>query len=144
MLYVLGRSGAVGTVEWTFRFRNESTTSCTLLGFPGAQMLDASGKKLAIQTTLRGGGYTFTNLPVTKVTLAPGGTAYFNAGYSEVPTGSEGTCPSSARLEVTPPNDFSQLVIAFQAAVCNQGTLTVSPVFGPGSPESQTTAPPSG
>ena len=138
-----GRSGAAGTVEWTFDLRNASTSSCVLLGFPGAQMLDVSGTPLTIQTTLRGGGYAFTNLSPTKVTLEPGSTAYFNVGYSDVPTGSESTCPSSSRLAVTPPNDFSQLAITFQAAVCNHGTLTVSPVFGPGSPETQTTAPPS-
>jgi len=76
--------------------------------------------------------------------LAAGATAYFNVGYSDVPTGSETTCPASAQLEVTPPNDFTQLTVAFQATACNHGTLTVSPVFGAGSSETQTTAPAGG
>jgi hypothetical protein len=105
-------------------------------------MLDASGAPLGTQTTIRGGGFAFTDLPPAKVTLVPGATAYFNVGYSDVPTGSESTCPSSSRLEVTPPNDSGQLVIAFGATVCNHGALTVSPVFGAGSAQTQTTAPP--
>jgi hypothetical protein len=138
---MLGRSGAAGTIETTFGFRNTSTSSCTLVGFPGAQMLDASGKALTNQTTLRGGSYAFTNFPAAQVTLPPGATAYFNLGYSDVPATSETSCPGSARLEVTPPNDFSQLTVSFQATVCDHGTLTVSPVFGAGSPQTQTTAP---
>jgi hypothetical protein len=105
-------------------------------------MLDASGAPLAAQTTVPGGSYAFTDFSPTKVTLEPGSTAYFNVGYSDVPAGSESTCPSPARLEVTPPNDFSQLAIAFEGSVCNDGTLAVSPVFGPESPETRITAPP--
>jgi hypothetical protein len=105
--------------------------------------LSASGAPLATQTTVRGGGYSFTNFPAAQVTLAPGATAYFNVGYSDVPTATETTCPSPARLEVTPPNDYSQLTVGFQGDVCDHGTLTVSPVFGAGSPQTQTTAPPS-
>jgi Protein of unknown function (DUF4232) len=104
-------------------------------------MLDASGVPLATQTTVRGGSYEFTNFPPVNVTLAPGATAYFNVGYSDVPTGSQTSCPQSAQLEVTPPNDFSQLTTAFQATACDQGSITVSPVFGTGSSETQTTAP---
>jgi hypothetical protein len=107
-------------------------------------MLAASAAPLGTQTTVRGGTYGFTNFPSATVTLAAGATAYFNVGYSDVPTGSEGPCPASTQLEVTPPNDFSQLTVAFQATVCNHGTLTVSPVFGSGSPQTQTTAPPVG
>ena len=142
-LSVLGQSGAAGTIEATFGLRNSSTSSCTLVGFPGTQMLGASGAPFATQTTVRGGGYSFTNFPATQVTLAPGATAYFNLGYSDVPTATETSCPSPARLEVTPPNDYSQLTVSFQGNVCDHGTLTVSPVFGAGSPQTQTTAPPS-
>ncbi len=141
-LSLFGSSGAAGTLESTFVFRNTSGGSCALYGFPGAQMLSSAGAVLATQTTVRGGTYPFTNFAPSHVTLAPGTTAFFNVGYSDVPTGSETTCPMAGELEVTPPNDFSQLTIAFAATVCNQGRLTVSPVFGAGSPNTQTTAPP--
>lgn len=138
---VLGSGGAAGTIEVTFGLRNSSSATCDLTGFAGAQMLDASGKAITTHV-VRGGGYSFTNFPAAKVSLAPGDTAYFNAGYSDVPTAGETSCPTSAQIEVTPPNDYTQLVTAFQATVCNGGTLTFSPVFGSGSPQTQTTAPP--
>jgi Domain of unknown function (DUF4232) len=106
-------------------------------------MVDASGSSIAT-TVVRGGSYPFTDFPPSTVTLAPDSTAFFNAGYTDVPSGSETTCPASAQLRVTPPNDFSQLVTDFKATVCNSGTLTFSPVFGPGSPHTATTAPPQG
>lgn len=102
-------------------------------------MLDASGKPLPT-TVVRGGSYSFTNFAASRVTVTAGQTAYFNVGYSDVPSG-QTTCSNASRIEITPPNDFTQLTTAFQATVCNNGTLTVSPVFGPGSPETQTTAP---
>lgn len=135
-------SGAAGTLESTFVLRNTSDSSCSLYGFPDAQMLDSSGSFLETQSTVRGGTYPFTNFSPDHVTLAPRAVAYFNMGYTDVPTGSETTCPMSAQLLVTPPDDFSQLKIAFSATVCNQGRLTVSPVFGTRSSETQTTAPP--
>jgi len=136
-------SGAAGTIEATFGLRNTSTTACALVGFPGAALLDSAGAALAQQTTVRGGSYSFTDFSASRVSLGPGDSAYFNVGYSDVPSGGETTCPASAKLEVTPPNDFSQLTTSFQASACDHGTLTVSPVFGAGSPETQTTAPPS-
>lgn len=140
-LSLFGSSGAAGTLESTFDFHNTSDSSCSLYGFPGAQMLNASGGVLTTQTTVRGGTYPFTDFSPSHVSLAPGGLAYFNVGYTDVPTGTESTCQMPAELEVTPPNDYSQLKIAFTASVCNQGRLTVSPVFGPGSSQTQTTAP---
>ncbi|MGH9029986.1 MAG: DUF4232 domain-containing protein [Acidimicrobiales bacterium] len=138
-LSLLGSSAAAGTLEATFALRNSSSTSCMLVGYPGAELLDASGTPFA--SAARGGTYSFTDFPSATVTLSEGQSAYFNVGYSDVPSGTEGTCPGSARIEVTPPNDFTQLFSQFSATVCN-GAFTVSPVFGAGSPYTQTTAPP--
>lgn len=121
-----------------------STSPCALFGFPGAEMLGEAGAPLLVQTTVRAGQYPFTNFAPAHVSLAPGATAYLNVGFSDVPTGSETSCPAAAQLEVTPPNDFSQLTTAFAASVCDQGTLSVSPVFAAGSSETQTTAPSNG
>jgi hypothetical protein len=76
------------------------------------------------------------------VTLAAGATAYFNLAYSDVPTGSETSCPTAAKIEVTPPHAVDHDVVTIDATVCGAGTLTVSPVFSSSSPQSQTTAPP--
>jgi hypothetical protein len=124
----------------TLSLRNTSSATCVLGGYPGAQMLDAHGTQLPT-TVVRGGNYPFTNFAPSTVTLAPGALAYFNLGYSNVPTGAETTCPSATELIVTPPNAYDHLTLAATLAPCGHGTITVSPVFGPGSSATQTTAP---
>jgi len=137
---VAGTSGAAGTIEVTLTLRNTSSSPCLLEGYPGAQMLAASGAQLPT-TVVRGGGYSFTAFAPGPVTLAPGAVAYVNVGYSDVPSGGETSCPASTQLLVTPPNAYDHLTVAAQLQPCAQGTLTVSPVFGSGSPDTQTTAP---
>jgi hypothetical protein len=79
----------------------------------------------------------------TTVTLAMGESVYFNVGYSDVPVGQETSCPTSASVEVTPPNAYDHLVLPVRMAPCGGGTLVVSPVFpSPEStPDNGTTAP---
>jgi hypothetical protein len=105
-------------------------------------MLTASGSVLPTQV-VRGGGYSFTAVTPTTVVLAPGQSALFNIGYSDVPVGNETSCPTSASVEVTPPDATDHLVLNAALAPCGGGTLTVSPVFPSTGADSQTTAPPS-
>lgn len=140
VLSVAGTQGAAGTFELTLQLRNTSSTTCTLQGYPGAQLYDA--KNMALPTNVvRGGSYSFTDFAPSLVTMAAGASAYLNMAYSDVPTGSE-QCPTAASMWVTPPDDVDHLVLTQQFVVCNGGRLTVSPVFGQGSPETHTTAPP--
>ncbi|HXQ76421.1 MAG TPA: DUF4232 domain-containing protein [Acidimicrobiales bacterium] len=141
-LSVLGSQGAAGTFEVTFGFRNTSSATCALTGYPGIQLLGAGGADLATNT-VQGGGDSFTDFSPSTVELAGGATAYFNMGYSDVTTGTESSCPTTTALEATPPGTSTPLQVSGQYVVCNGGTVNVSPVFGQGSPETQTTAPPS-
>lgn len=138
---VEGTEGAAGTLEVSFALRNISSQSCPMDGFPGAQLLDAAGGQLPT-SVVRGGSYPFTDLAPAALTLGAGESAYFNLGYSDVPTGSETSCPTATQLEVTPPNAEDHDTVAVQLTACDHGTLTVSPVFASGSPGSKTTAPP--
>jgi len=124
----------------TIRLRNTSSSACVLGGYPGMQLLDANGAQLPT-TVVRGGSYPFANLTPTTVTLAPGAVAYFNLGYSDVPSGGETACPKASSMWVTPPNAVDHLTLVTTLAPCSGGTVVVSPVFGPGSPATQTTAP---
>ena len=137
---VVGSQGAAGTFELTFALHNTSGTPCPLDGYPGAQLVDASGTELPTHV-VSGGSFQFTSFAPAPVTLAAGATAYFNLAYSDVPTGTETTCPTAAKIEVTPPHAVDHDVVTIDAMVCGAGTLTVSPVFSPSSPQSQTTAP---
>jgi len=109
-------------------------------GYPGAQLVDASGNELPTHV-VSGGNFQFTDFAPGPITVAPGASAYFNVAYSDVPTGTE-TCPTAAHIEVTPPHAVDHDVVAINAVVCQAGTLTVSPVFSQDSAQSQTTAPP--
>jgi hypothetical protein len=139
---VTGSSGAAGTIETTVALKSTATTPCALAGFPGLQMLSASGSNLPTQV-VRTGSYSFTAIAPTTVILAPGQSAVFNIGYSDVPVGNETSCPTSASVEVTPPNATDHLVLTAALAPCGGGTLAVSPVFLATGADSQTTAPPS-
>jgi hypothetical protein len=140
---VVGSQGAAGTFELTFALHNTSGASCPLDGYPGAQLLDSSGAELPTHV-VRGGNIQFTNFAPASVVLAAGDTAYFNLAYSDVPTGTETTCPTASQIEVTPPQASDHDVVVAHIVVCGAGTLTVSPVFSSSSPETQTTAPPQG
>jgi hypothetical protein len=140
---VVGSSGAAGTIETTVVLTNTAPTTCILGGFVGLQMLAAGGGMLPT-TVVRTGSYSFTAMAPTTVTLASGQSVYFNIGYSDVPSGSQTSCPTSASLQVTPPNATDHLVIPATLSPCGAGTLVVSPVFTSTGANSQTTAPPAG
>jgi len=138
----LGSSGAAGTGEVTFSLTNRSTVGCTMHGYPGMVLLDASAGALPTNV-MRGGGLAFENLAVTRVSLAAGQTAYFNVGFSDVTVGTT-TCSEASQVEITPPNATSYAVVAMLPSIdaCNGGTLHVSPVFAStDSTATQTTAP---
>jgi hypothetical protein len=135
-----GSGGGAGTLEVTYALRNSGSTTCTLYGYPGAQMFDSSGSPIKT-TVVPGGNYPFTNFTPALVSLAAGASGYFNLGYTDVPSGGETSCPTASNLKVIPPNDYTQLTVAFHNVVCNDGTLTLSPVFSSTSPHTSTTAP---
>ena len=140
-LSILGTEGAAGTSEVTLGFRNTSSATCTLSGYPGVQLVGTGGTDIATNT-VEGGGESFTNFAPSTVAVAGGATAFFNMGYSDVTTGTETSCPTATALQVTAPGTSSPLQVSGQFEVCNGGTVNVSPVFGRNSPETQTTAPP--
>jgi hypothetical protein len=136
-----GTQGAAGTIEVTFSLTNTSPSTCALYGYPGAQLL-GPGRAFLPTFVKRGGALSFLQVPESTVDIAPGTSGYFNLGYSDVVSGGETSCPTSSFIEITPPNDTQQLTIPASIDACGGGLLSVSPVFGPGSPATSTTAPP--
>ncbi|MGA2471146.1 MAG: DUF4232 domain-containing protein [Solirubrobacteraceae bacterium] len=134
---VLGfQQGALGHIGQTVSFKNTSTTACTLYGYPGLQMLDASGSPIPTDV-LRGIAYTVPAEPEHVVTLAPGGEASFDLGYANSTGFGNATCPASSEVEVTPPNDYTSITVAWKIQPYGGsdikhlqcGQITVSPVF---------------
>jgi hypothetical protein len=96
--------GAAGSLGITYMFTNTSATACTLGGFPGLQLLNASGQPLNT-TTIRN-----SETPST-VTLQPGRHAWFDIEFPTQTGFGSLQCPTSAALAVIPPNDTTALVI---------------------------------
>jgi hypothetical protein len=124
--------GAAGHQGRVYQLQDSSSTPCTLFGYPGLGLLDSSGKALPT-TVIRQGGFAEPT-----VTLLPGGSAYFTASWPDATGYSGASCPTSASLEITPPNDKGHVVIvgpggaiqAFGGTTTNLrcGTITVTPV----------------
>jgi uncharacterized protein DUF4232 len=110
---------------------NVSTTTCTLQGYPGMQLLSTQGT--ALPTNVIRGGTQFpaaaANQSPSLVTLAPQQSATFSLLYEDVPVGTETSCPESAKAEITPPNDVAHAVVTLAISPCNGGTVHVSPVY---------------
>ena len=123
---VTGSSGAAGTIETTVALKSTAPAPCVLGGYPGLQLVSSSGALLPTNV-VRKGNYSFTAMNPTTLILNPGQSAYFNIGYSDVPVGTEGTCPTSASVQVTPPNAYDHLVVAAAMSPCGGGTMVVSP-----------------
>ena len=123
--------------------KSTAQTLCVLSGYPGLQLLSSTGASLPTNV-VRKGTYSFTAMSPTTVLVAPGQSAFFNIGYSDVPVGTETTCPTSASMEITPPNDYDHLAVAASLSPCGGGTMVVSPVFLANGANSQTTAPATG
>jgi hypothetical protein len=112
--------GAAGTIHGAWVFTNLSATACTLDGYPDMQLYGHTGRPLP--TTVN------QSLPPgpTLVTLASGASATFFSTYSDVPTGSH-QCPTSAVVQITPPNVVGSLFIPAELQACD-GVVNVSAV----------------
>jgi hypothetical protein len=117
-----------GNFHDTFSFKNNTNVSCTFFGFVGASLLDARNNGLPTNV-VRGGGFFPTHPVPTTVTVPAGGTASFMVHWEDVPVGNETSCPTSAFLAVTPPDEFDPIIIPMMIVACGHGELDISPVF---------------
>jgi uncharacterized protein DUF4232 len=109
--------------------RNVSGLPCHLYGFPGLQMLSASGAPLPT-TTHWGGSFLFPPLRPHLVGLRTSQTASFDLAYTDIPTMNlpyQQACPAAATLLIIPPDDVTSLRVPAKIAPC-EGDLDVSPV----------------
>jgi hypothetical protein len=131
-----GEAGAAaGSIGQVAHFENVSHTACTLYGYPGMQLLGAAGEPLATEVH-RGASSTVPARAVRAVDLLPGKQASFDLGYADATGYGNEHCPTSTRVEVTPPNDYGHLTIAWKLQPYGGdiphlecGEIAVSPVF---------------
>jgi hypothetical protein len=105
----------------TFVFTNTVGASCWMEGFPGLQMLDASGADLKTQVV-----QDPAPVPVKRFLLKASHSASFSYTYRAIPNGAQ-QCPSSAAVQISPPRGSASVKVTFAMAPC-AGTVSVSAV----------------
>ena len=139
-IFDAGSNGAAGTIQATIAIVNESGKTCTLIGYPHLQLLDAQGNLLP--TSVLPGRASDAPSKPTLVTLRPGERAMFVLRYSDVGNG-PGSCKTASQLRVTPPGDRSFALVPVSITACGKNETIVSPVFtgAPAAPSTPTPTP---
>ncbi|SEQ21953.1 Protein of unknown function [Lentzea xinjiangensis] len=110
-----------------FVVTNSGTTPCTLNGYSGFQLQNASG---AVPTKLE----RKAEPGPTTLTLAPGGKASANLHWGVVPADNEpveGPCqPEPSKAEAIPPNETVPLTVPWKLGpVCSGGRIEISAFY---------------
>lgn len=126
--------GAAGTSTGVITVTNTGTTTCTANGYPTVALLSGSGAPLTV-TMVNGLSVNLSgpaNAAPSLVSVAPSSTAQFAYQYSDVPVGSETSCPTSELATVTMPGaTTASPSFALAIGPCGNGTIRVSPVYAP-------------
>lgn len=119
----------LGHVAVNLLFTNTSTEACALSGYPGVAGVDSAGRQVTVaQHTPDGylGGLSNGNVTPPLVTLAHGQTASAKVEGTDVPPGTQTSCPSITRLLVTAPNTSRPITVNVAPPDCSG--LEVHPV----------------
>lgn len=131
---VEGHDEGAGQRYAALALTNHTASTCTVYGYPGLQLVDAHGTPL--RTTVR------RDSPPNprSLTVQPGQTVWTELHWTVVPADDEAAtrcAPDPTVLRVIPPDETTQLSIAFTyGPVCQHDDLSVQP-FGPDRPQVQ-------
>ncbi|MFZ0250497.1 MAG: DUF4232 domain-containing protein [Acidimicrobiales bacterium] len=124
--------GGAGTITGVITVTNTGTTPCSVHGYATMALFSGSGAPLTVTMVdgLNVAVSSAANAPPSTFSVAPSSTAQFAYQYSDVPTGSETSCPVSESASVTMPGSTTASP-SFQLAIgpCSNGTIRVSPVY---------------
>jgi hypothetical protein len=98
----------MGSNAAEFGFTNNSAGNCSLHGYPFVQMLKKSGGNLSTSEAKAQGSFEIQDKTVV---LAPGKTSYFGVVYASQTGYANLTCPTSAALKFTPPQDAGSITL---------------------------------
>jgi hypothetical protein len=125
-------SGAAGTRYVPFHAKNAGTHTCTVSGYFGLALLDASGQQVG-GTPRRDPFLPGSTPPAGPVSLVPGASAMFTFHWSDVQSSSQ-PCPTASRVELTAPNQYDHVFIpaltadGTKIAPCQPGGSGLTPV----------------
>lgn len=132
----LGPGGvALGSAGMSVYLTNVSKSRCALRGYPDLQMLTSSGR--AIPTVTHDGpAMTVPAVKPRVVSLRPGGSATFFAGYADGTGFGTDHCPASTRVAITLPANTKPIIVVWRLAPYGGsvqhvrcGSISVSPVI---------------
>jgi hypothetical protein len=123
----VSEDAGVGNVALTYAFTNNGSSSCTLNGYPGLALLDGKDQPLQGIKVIRSKDTYFSSQQTRQqVTLAPGKQASFQIAYNHISSPEE-KCPTSSKIEITPPNTYQYFTLTEQIKPCT-GKVRVTPV----------------
>jgi hypothetical protein len=131
-----GQSGAAGTILGFIQLKNTGGVTCTLYGYIGMGLLDANKHPLPSNIVRGGGMGSEKQLPKTLVTLAPGQVAHVEYSFSDVPSGTATSCPTSTYVQITPPDETDYLLVTEKLGPCQGGEIGIGAVQPGGIPAS--------
>ena len=102
----------------TLSFKNTSSHACTLVGYPGADLVTPAGGVLI--NVLRRPGDAAHHL-----TLNPGDVATADVTAYAIDTATGQACPRWGNLVVTPPNGYVSHPMSVDVPICNASISTV-------------------
>lgn len=114
-----GGQGAAGSDYIVIDFTNTGGATCTLYGFPGVSLADASGSQVGAAATR-----DHTHAPVL-VTLSPGAKANAVLRVTVAQNYPTGTCgPEAATsLKIYPPNQTGALSMPYKTTGCSKSAV---------------------
>ncbi|MFI7010032.1 DUF4232 domain-containing protein [Streptomyces sp. NPDC050145] len=113
------KEGAAGSLYWTVRFTNTSTTSCSLRGYPGVSALDTAHRQIGPAAHHTGEHYS-------TVRLAPAHSASAVIRTTNGPLG--GPClPTGTYLRIYPPGSYHATLVPAHWTICSH-LFDVSPI----------------
>jgi hypothetical protein len=113
---------------------NTSSRTCTVQGYAGFQLLGANGAALPTNV-VRGSTFFQPDPGPRPISLPPGQSAWADLATTNVAASGENPAqcePPAARLEVTPPDETTQLVAPFTGVACDHGRMDTT-AFSQGS-----------
>jgi hypothetical protein len=125
-------NGAAGTITGSIILAESGTTPCTFDGYPTMALFLAGGTTTPV-TIVDGLSVDISpeaNAAPASVTLTSSTHLEFTYQYSDVPSGTETSCPTSSTVSVTAPGQSSGTApITLALAPCDNGTIRVSPLY---------------
>jgi hypothetical protein len=111
----LTHTGALaGQAGGYLTFTNDSSTSCTMSGWPAVTALTAAGRAVSLRHLRSSmfGAWQYSS-PPPAVTLRPGDSGYAIVAADDKPAGSSTSCPAPyVRLRVSPPGGSGSATIS--------------------------------